>query len=246
VLVRQDGHDAFVGSPVVLSFGESLLGVTASDYNAYVKDVIDNNHYVLSVGNHYNYPSFTGTTGSIGWVVYVGSTDAIHQYNPGLQHFNFRRFRTRPDLKSTQYTGGNRSVSLGNGSETDGYFTYSLGYNSTILRKTNGPVLTASSAFGGSYSLVQGSHSTAIGGRRIKITRDNQTVVGQFNNPETDAVVVVGNGTSETNRSNAFELDANGVIKVPSSALQTVGPNTYLKIKGPNNQNYGLRLELLP
>lgn len=246
VLVHQENHNTFIGQPVVLSTGETLLGLTVGDYNAYVKDVIDKDRYVISVGNHYLFPNTSGTKDSIGWIIYVGSTDAIHQYNPSLQHFNFRRFRTRPDLRSTQYTGGSRSVSLGNSSETDGYFTYALGYNSTILRKTNGPVLTASSAFGGAHSVVQGSHSTAVGGRRIKIDRDNQTVFGQFNNPNTDAIVVVGNGTNENNRSNALELDVSGILKLPSTAFQTVGPNTYLKIKGPNNENYGLKLDLLP
>lgn len=246
VLVNQLNHNAFVGGPVVLSLGENLLGQTAGDYNAYVKEVIDNNNYVISVGNHYLFPNTSGTAGSVGWVVYIGSTDSIHQYNPGLQHFNFRRFRTRPDLRSTQYTGGNRSVALGNSSETDGYFTYALGYNSTILRTLNGPVLTASSAFGGSYSLVQGSYSTALGGNKLKITKDNQTVLGQFNDPNTEALIVVGNGTNEQNRTNAFELSASGVVKFPASAFQTVGPDTYLRILGPNNENYGIKLELLP
>jgi hypothetical protein len=137
-------------------------------------------------------------------------------------------------------------VALGNSSETDGYFAYALGYNSTILRKTNGPVLTASSAFGGAHSVVQGSYSTAVGGKRIKITKDNQTVLGQYNDPNTDAVIVVGGGTDEQNRTNALELSGNGIFKLPSSAFQTVGEDTYLKILGPNNENYGLKLELLP
>jgi hypothetical protein len=246
VLVGQQNHNAFIGSPVVLSLGEPLLGLPVGDYNAYVKDIIDNNSYVISVGNHYLFPNTSGTASNAGWVVFLGSTDSIHQYNPGLQHFNFRRFRTRPDLRSTQYTGGSRSVALGNSSETDGYFTYALGYNSTLLRKTNGPVLTASSAFGGSYSVVQASYSTAVGGKRIKITRDNQTVFGQYNDPETDAAIVVGNGTDENSRSNALELDFDGIVKLPATAFQTVGSDTYLKIKGPNNENYGLKLELLP
>ena len=246
VLVHQENHNAYVGQPVVLSVGETLLGLVVNDYNSFVKDVIDEDHYVISIGNHYLFPNTSGTKDSIGWIVYVGSTDSIHQYNPALQHFNFRRFRTRSDLRSTQYVGGNRSVALGNSSETDGYFSYAIGYNSTILKATNGPILTASSVFGGAYNFIQGSYSTAVGGRRLTITRDNQTALGQYNNPNTDAILVIGNGTSEQNRSNVLELSGNGIIKLPASAFQTVGEDTFLKILGPNNENYGLKLELLP
>jgi hypothetical protein len=137
-------------------------------------------------------------------------------------------------------------VALGNSSETDGYFSYAIGYNSTILKATNGPILTASSVFGGAYNFIQGSYSTAVGGRRLTITRDNQTALGQYNNPNTDAILVIGNGTSEQNRSNVLELSGNGIIKLPASAFQTVGEDTFLKILGPNNENYGLKLELLP
>lgn len=214
VLVNTINHNAFVGGPVVLSLGENLLGLVAGDYNAYVKEVLDSDNYVISVGNHYLFPNTSGVAGSVGWVIYIGSTDAVHQYNPSLQHFQFRRFRTRPDLRNTRYTGGSRSVALGNSSETDGYFTYALGYNSSVLKTLNGPVLTASSVFGGSYSIVQGSYSTAVGGNKLKITKNNQTVLGQFNNPETDALFVIGNGTNEQNRTNALELSSNGSLSI--------------------------------
>jgi len=247
VLVHIEDHDAYVGSPIVFSAGENMLGglVGLADYNGFIKDVLDKDRFIISLGNHFLFPTTAGEKDSVGWQIYVGSTDAVHQYTPATQHFNFRRFRTRNDLKSTTRTGGNRSVSLGNSSETDGYFSYAIGYNSTILKATNGPILTASSVFGGAYSLIQSSYSTAIGGKRLTITRDNQTAFGQYNDPNTDAIVVVGNGTDEQNRSNALELSSEGIIKLPASAFQTVGEDTFLKILGPNNENYGLKLELL-
>lgn len=250
VLVEQTNHSGFVGDPVVLSTDETVLGLPAGDRNAFIKDVIDANRYVISVGNHYNWPTTSGTHGNLGWIIYKGSADAVHQYTPATQHFWYQRFRAPfgnpPDgANNTFKTGGNRAVALGNSAETDAYFSYAIGYNSSILKSTGGPVLTASSVFGGAYSFIQGSYSTAVGGRRLKITKDNQTAFGQYNNPDTDAIVVVGGGTSEENRTNALELSANGVMRFPASAFQTVGTDTYLRILGPNNEPYGIKLELL-
>jgi len=220
VLVGQQNHNAYVGAPVVLSITQSSkIGLVPRDYNAYVKDVIDSNHYMLSVGNSFLWPNTSGTTGIGGWAVYKGSTDGVHQYTPATQHFWFQRFKTN-DI-NTVTTGGSRAVALGSGAETNGYFTYALGYNSSILKNTTGPALTASSVFGGSHSFVQGSYATALGGERLIIKRDNQTALGKFNNPDTEALLVIGNGSSQNNRSNILEAHTNKLSV--SGSLETTG-----------------------
>ena len=220
VLVGQENHNAYVGAPVVLSVTTTpKIGLLVRDYNAYVKDIIDNNHYMISVGNAFLWPNTSGTTDASGWTVYKGSTDGVHQYTPATQHFWFQRFKTN-DV-STTTTGGSRAVALGSGAETNGYFTYALGYNSSILKNTIGPALTASSVFGGAHSFVQGSYATALGGQRLTIKRDNQTALGKFNNPDTDALLVIGNGSSENNRSNILEAHTNKLSV--SGSLETTG-----------------------
>ena len=63
----------------------------------------------------------------------------------------------------------------------------------------------------------KGNHSTALG-YGAQASYDNQTVLGTYNNP-VDGLLVVGNGTSDTDRKNAFTVNKDNSITIGSTTL---------------------------
>ena len=64
---------------------------------------------------------------------------------------------------------------------------------------------------GGSGNIVSHANAVAIG-RALKTGKGNQAVFGQYNEVVTDALTVIGKGTSDTARSNAFVVKSNGNV----------------------------------
>ena len=72
----------------------------------------------------------------------------------------------------------------------------------------------------GSSNTVSGVCSSAIG-RKLKASGDDQTVVGQYNIEDTanKYVFIVGNGTSDNNRSNALGVCYNGDVEINGKSV---------------------------
>lgn len=111
---------------------------------------------------------------------------------------------------------GDHTTASGDNSHAEGYYTTASGSSS----HTEGDLTTAS----GGSSHAEGDHTTASGqyahaeGHGTVAQRASQHVQGQFNILDTDGSVIsngkylhiVGNGTGDTNRSNAHTLDWDG------------------------------------
>lgn len=74
--------------------------------------------------------------------------------------------------------------------------------------------------------------------------RNNQTVIGQYNTEKNNCLFIVGNGTSNSNRKNAFEIDQDGNAVI--AATLTIGTNLLVQgqttLKGNiilNSNSYG-------
>lgn len=61
----------------------------------------------------------------------------------------------------------------------------------------------------GSGTVASGYYSHAEGLGTIAAGK-NQTAMGKYNIKDTTSLVIVGNGTKDSNRKNAYKLDANG------------------------------------
>lgn len=72
----------------------------------------------------------------------------------------------------------------------------------------------------GQMNLAEGNSSFVTGYNNLATTA-NQTVVGQFNAPDIDAKFIVGNGTSENDRKNAFVVKNNGAVIADNKELAT-------------------------
>ena len=106
---------------------------------------------------------------------------------------------------------GTRAKATGDGSHAEGETTEASGADSHAEGKNTRAV---------------GARSFA-GGNSTVAAADNQTVIGAFNLNHTDTLFEVGNGASDTERSNAFEVYSDGSValggeKISPSQLQTL------------------------
>ena len=89
--------------------------------------------------------------------------------------------------------------------DADHNFAFGINGNESTIMSSTG-----SFAFGKACKIASSHYSVAIGNSiRIK-NYDNQFVCGKYNNSDQEAVFAVGNGTSDTQRSNAFYITNNG------------------------------------
>ncbi|NHZ86933.1 MAG: hypothetical protein GWP19_13840, partial [Planctomycetia bacterium] len=96
--------------------------------------------------------------------------------------------------------------SIGNQSIAMGHSTTASGTGSTAM---------------GSYTTASGDNSTAIGRYTIADESD-LTVVGVYNDAsDNDELFIVGNGTSSSSRSNAFEVESDGDIRAGDDVIAT-------------------------
>ena len=90
------------------------------------------------------------------------------------------------------------------------------GKQSAAFGEYNNVYAKDSIAAGNSCVIGENGKSTFCLGRVLKSDVPYQTVVGQYNNPNADALFVVGNGTENASwaRKNAFEVYADGHSEV--------------------------------
>ena len=106
--------------------------------------------------------------------------------------------------ESTETTGnkshaeGKQTKAGGDGSHAEGEATEAIG---------------ADSHAEGKNTCAVGARSFA-GGNSTVAAADNQTVIGTFNLNRTDTLFEIGNGASDTERSNAFEVYSDGSIAI--------------------------------
>ena len=124
------------------------------------------------------------------------------------------------------FASGNETVAEGYASFSQGYLTHAKGKCSHAQGDRTKAIGNYSNAQGyqtvssGWASNAQGDNTEAsgacsyAGGKGTKATKEAQTSLGMYNEEDADALLIVGNGTSVSNRSNAFSVQRDGSIKV--------------------------------
>ena len=91
----------------------------------------------------------------------------------------------------------------------------------------------------GAYTEAQGENSFTNGLCTVALGK-NQSVLGQYNIKKGDDILLaVGNGTSDSNRSNAFEVHSDGRVSVgadPKEDMDVVNLKTLMDIVGNINE----------
>lgn len=98
---------------------------------------------------------------------------------------------------------GSPSIACGQGSIAKGSHTIASGYYAEAI----GSYSIAS----GVYAVASGTYSVALN-RRTVAKGQSQTVVGQYNADDNNAYFIVGNGTSDIDRSNAMTVSKTGIV----------------------------------
>lgn len=201
-----------ISSDKISTFAQGTFptGVRSGYFDAYVINVngADLEFALCNLMDSYSFENRSWpyvATGTAGWLLYGGSADTVHRPTFGTTGFYFER---EPwNVGSVNWLSGGmvKNVVLGT-SESYGNYSYGLGFRGVVLGDKSG-------TFAGDYNAVFGNNSVAIGGSNLISTSGNQVVMGTFNDPNTNALFVVGSGASDTNRKNAFEVAGNGDTK---------------------------------
>jgi len=199
-----------ISSDKISTFAQGTFptGVRSGYFDAYVINIngADLEFALCNLMDSYSFENRSWpytATGNAGWLLYGGSADTVHRPTFGTTGFYFER---EPwNVGSVNWLSGGmvKNVVLGT-SESYGNYSYGLGWRGVVLGDKSG-------TFAGDYNAVFGDNSVAIGGNNLinNVGRNNQVVMGTFNNPNTNALLVVGNGTSNANRSNVLEVQSN-------------------------------------
>lgn len=141
---------------------------------------------------------------------------------------------------------GNYSTTIGSGSLASGLACITFGResqangnNSMSFGLLSIAEATNAIAFGG-YSHAKNSYSTVFAFHGIS-SQDYQTIFGKYNAEETGSLLI-GNGTSDTNRKNIFKVDWNGNVtgKYFSGYSNSVGGEGFkIYPENTNEINFG-------
>ena len=167
--------------------------ITEESYklDCYSKEEVNN---LLEVKANIEEPRFSGSmglnhTGELGWTAvslgFANTASGMYSFSEGMGN------------KST----GDSSHSEGTGNTASGSAAHAEGYG--VLASNTG------SHAEGAYTVASGFGSHAEGAYTIA-SAEGQHAEGKYNIEDTTAIHVVGNGTSNTKRSNAHTLGLNG------------------------------------
>lgn len=179
---------------------------------------------------------------------------------PGVKVSGGEKFNTASDASgSASHAEGYATISSGNMSHAEGDRTKAYGHCShaegrlTEAGVTGASAGTAAHAEGhntkataycahseGIDTLAQHQYSHA-GGQGTKTSRDCQTVIGKYNEENTEALFQVGCGSSDSARSNAFEVcadnNSNAWAKVKDAFVCTSNSNINFVVSETRPEN---------
>jgi hypothetical protein len=126
-------------------------------------------------------------------------------------------------------TVGTRATAEGISTEATGKYSHSEGDGTTAsgyASHSEGNHTTASGAFShaeGDCTTASGQSSHA-GGNETIAAYNYQTAIGRYNDNKSDTLFEVGNGSTESNKSNAFEVYKNGDVNVNGDIKKNGSP----------------------
>lgn len=153
--------------------------------------------------NNINEGHYTEVGGSGNTVYYKGADTIVNGRNNTI-------------LKS------NHSAVFGDTNKVDGTYNPNNGANDNIVGGKNNNVGSSGNIVGGESNTANGNNNSLIVGSHNNINTNfsgDRIVGGHYNNPVANALMEIGNGTSDTDRKNAFEVLEDGRAKVQSAPV---------------------------
>ena len=181
-----------IGSAMSMDWGGVITEITAETMPE------ENNLYLLLSSDLFNYTND-------GWVKSSGNGVGYVGQGMGSEIFNCL---SNIAAGTAAHAEGHRTAAIGNASHSEGYETEASG---TISHAEGDGTLAS-----GMVAHAEGYHTQALGdyshasGLDTVAVGQAQTVVGKYNRSNSDALFIVGNGTDNNNRNNAFVVNQNG------------------------------------
>jgi len=122
---------------------------------------------------------------------------------------------------------GHASHAEGEQTEASGDFSHSEG-GETVASGDYSHAEGYNTEAEGNYSHAEGYRTEAsglashAGGRGTVAAGDDQTAIGRYNVVDTLKLFIIGNGTDDNNRSNAFAVNANGELDLTELAIRRI------------------------
>lgn len=122
----------------------------------------------------------------------------------------------------SSFAAGYNSTASGTSSVALGENNISSGQGSVSTGNTNSATGASSATIGGLNNTAEHDQSVTLGGQGLLSGNTNQAIIGRYNSPSISSVLIVGNGTSNSIRSNSFEV-LSGSAGVMMSGVATAG-----------------------
>lgn len=171
---------------------------------------------------HYPVDSVNGKTGTINLTANdVGAID-LDQLNAIKNELN--NIQIDPVGKQTSNNGeifndytnntaGSYAHSHGSKTHATGAYSHADGYNTTA---------SGEASYSGGVDSIASQYASYASGFGALASGYFQTAIGAFNNEDTSAYFIVGNGTDDSKRANAFTVNNKGIVTA-SGTFQSAG-----------------------
>lgn len=208
--VEEDSSGAIVKTPLSPVVAES----GAEIYNDYENNIATGLHSIAAGGE-------TQATGlyahANGWysIASGGCSTASGLLTKASGHFTHAEGTRTQATANNAHSEGDLTQATGRQSHSEGVKTIASGENSHA--EGNGTKASGGNAHAeGRNTVASGLNSHAEGFGTIAAGA-NQTAMGKYNVSDTTSLLIIGNGTSDTDRSNALKVDASGNVYTGSA-----------------------------
>ena len=130
-------------------------------------------------------------------------------------------------LAKSSHAEGQENIATQPAAHAEGYQTKAKAYHSHA--EGNGTEAIGHAAHAEGKLTVASGQASHAGGTGTIASANSQTAIGKYNEKDTNALFIVGNGTSDTDRHNALVVKSNGTVLSNNIQLSTVTEVNELK-----------------
>lgn len=194
-------------------------GTTASGTASHAEGMLSQASALAAHAEGYNTDAVANYGHSEGYATFSGGTAAHAEgYQTDAQGlYSHSEGRQTESGGTASHSEGQSTLASGDLSHAEGFETTASGYAS----HSGGYGTLASGLYSRALgrSTVASATSSAAFGNETVADQENSLVLGQFNLAEaTNVIFAIGNGTSEDMRSNAFDIQTDGTLRVQGVA----------------------------
>lgn len=110
------------------------------------------------------------------------------------------------------FAGGSGSSATGQADFAVGFDTVASGGGSAAFGKGTRAKASYSLAGGDNSEVGSGAYYSIVHGKELRATAEAQAVFGKYNNPVTGALFMIGNGSADGGRQNAFVVKKDSIV----------------------------------